>query len=492
MCMTTGSAVAAPGDVDRAFGQEGTAFLPTAGEAGSKILVPNDMAVGPDQTIYVLRTRHPCGSCELERLVTRLGPDGSLDPAFANGGTAGVSGERGLRQSAALAIGPDGKVVVVAADLTGLDLARLNPNGTPDASFGDGGSTFVELGFEVDRLRVAVSENGSIVVAADGGVLYNEPVVAITRFTPLGAPDPTFNHGAPVMTTLGSGLGGFGLGRDGRAVVAGPRCCSFSGSSVHLARIDEDGTFDFSFGRRGQRFLDDVAPRAAVGEVVVLRDRRIDVVGIDKSGRAFALRLLPGGRLDRRFGKGGIAHARTSFVGRAGGVVDGNGRLLIAGTVPNGRSGVGPFTGFGLMRRLRDGRPDRTFGGGGTVGFSAEEEANFLAIDRQSGYRILVLAEVGNCERSCPPRKTAVVRFLGGSSGARCLGRRATIVGTRNADRLIGTPRRDVIAALAGNDVVRGSGGNDLICGGRGNDRLIGGSDKDRFLGGTGRNQVRR
>ena len=67
---------------------------------------------------------------------------------------------------------------------------------------------------------------------------------------------------------------------------------------------------------------------------------------------------------------------------------------------------------------------------------------------------------------------------------ARCFGKRATICGTRNRDRLTGTAGRDVIVGLQGNDTIEGLDGNDLICGGRGKDSLVGGPGKDRLDGG--------
>jgi acid phosphatase type 7 len=68
----------------------------------------------------------------------------------------------------------------------------------------------------------------------------------------------------------------------------------------------------------------------------------------------------------------------------------------------------------------------------------------------------------------------------------RCLGRRATLVGTPGADRLRGTPRSDVIAAFDGRDVIVGRGGNDRICGGPGVDTISGGEGADRIAGGQG------
>ncbi len=72
----------------------------------------------------------------------------------------------------------------------------------------------------------------------------------------------------------------------------------------------------------------------------------------------------------------------------------------------------------------------------------------------------------------------------------RCLGRRATIVGTRGDDHLRGTPRADVVVALGGDDVVVGFGGDDRICAGAGADRVHAGAGHDRIRAGGGADRV--
>lgn len=51
-----------------------------------------------------------------------------------------------------------------------------------------------------------------------------------------------------------------------------------------------------------------------------------------------------------------------------------------------------------------------------------------------------------------------------------CLGKRATIVGTAQANRITGTRRNDVIVGLGGDDTINGAGGVDRVCGGAGFD----------------------
>jgi Ca2+-binding RTX toxin-like protein len=51
-----------------------------------------------------------------------------------------------------------------------------------------------------------------------------------------------------------------------------------------------------------------------------------------------------------------------------------------------------------------------------------------------------------------------------------CRGRRATVVGTREADRLRGRPGREVFAGLAGDDIISQVGKDDVVCAGSGDD----------------------
>jgi Ca2+-binding RTX toxin-like protein len=72
----------------------------------------------------------------------------------------------------------------------------------------------------------------------------------------------------------------------------------------------------------------------------------------------------------------------------------------------------------------------------------------------------------------------------------KCLGRKATIVGTHKAELIKGTPKGDVIVGLGGGDTIKGLGGDDWICGGKGADKLIGGIGSDVLSGDVGTDTV--
>ncbi|MGZ8567500.1 MAG: calcium-binding protein [Actinomycetota bacterium] len=72
------------------------------------------------------------------------------------------------------------------------------------------------------------------------------------------------------------------------------------------------------------------------------------------------------------------------------------------------------------------------------------------------------------------------------AAAPKCFGKKATIVGTANADTLKGTPKDDVIVGLGRNDTIKGRGGDDTICGGDGRDTIISGAGDDRLFGDAG------
>jgi uncharacterized delta-60 repeat protein len=491
-------AVAAPGDVDRTFGREGVVDIESPPPVD--YAVPVDMVVRPDGGIYVLQAAQRCpgpAGCVWEALVSGFLSSGAVDHSFGADGTSKAIGPAGgfqLGERASLALGPDGRLVVAWTEGGKLALARLDRNGGLDSSFGAGGTIRVDLGTPLSGVRAAVGSDGKVIVAAEPEPGYGGGAVLIARYTVQGASDSTFNDGSPVVTSLGSGFGGFAIAGAGSVLVAGPRCCGVVGRAVHIARLDEAGAFDSSFGREGARFIDDVSDGASVGAVVPLENGRIYVVGSGGgAGDAFVLRLRPNGKLDARFGHRGVAYMRRSLLRVAGAVVDGAGRLLIFGGSPSSSLG-GPLNGsdqLTVARRLPNGRRDPTFAGGSPVRLRSLSGAAVVSGGLQERRMLVILAATGSCIRTCPSQRNLLIRFLGGDSRSRCKGHRATIVGTRHGEKLVGTRHRDVIAGLAGNDTVLGRGGDDIICGGRGNDRLIGGRGRDTLLGGPGRNSLR-
>jgi uncharacterized delta-60 repeat protein len=137
------------GTLDQSFGTGGIVSL--AGGSVSQELVAvalqrdgKIVAVGKNGWHGGTRPAEPGKRDEI--VVTRLDANGALDQSFAGGGLLTMSSPRYLWSARAIAIQPDGKMLIAGSFVddandratSAIVLLRLNPDGTPDADFGSG------------------------------------------------------------------------------------------------------------------------------------------------------------------------------------------------------------------------------------------------------------------------------------------------------------------------------------------------------------------
>lgn len=143
---------------------------------------------------------------------------------------------------------PDGKIV--AGGYSGpraaggaFGLARFDPDGTLDGSFGSGGKVRTVLisnnPGSASVLKLLLLPGGKLVAA---GFVYDNPsnsnaLIALARYNPDGSLDTTFgNGGGTLLTELSSGVDYIAdavLQPDGKVVVAGS-----AGGFIFLARYN--------------------------------------------------------------------------------------------------------------------------------------------------------------------------------------------------------------------------------------------------------------
>jgi len=136
-----------------------------------------------------------------------LGADGDLDPSFGDGGQITTALPVGSFATA-VAIQADGRIVAVgAAAGASIDgefaIARYEPDGDLDETFGDGGTVVTPIaGGNGDEARsVAIQENGRIVVAGTD----SWEKFALVRYRPDGVLDDAFGDGGIVRTNFTPG-----------------------------------------------------------------------------------------------------------------------------------------------------------------------------------------------------------------------------------------------------------------------------------------------
>lgn len=218
--------------------------------------------------------------------VTRLTTGGALDTTFAGTGKLVFPVGTGNDEAAAIAIQPDGRILVAgsAADGSQADMlvARLTPGGTLDPTFGPDGKVRIAFGTGNEfATGLALQPDGRILVGgyARVGTAWN---FAVARLTASGALDPTFDGDGLVTTAIGSSSKAWAVGfGDGHVLLAGSAQVG-GNDDFALARYGVDGALDVHFGGGAVTAAFGSGADVARG-VVVQSDRRIVVAGSARS-----------------------------------------------------------------------------------------------------------------------------------------------------------------------------------------------------------------
>lgn len=356
------------------------------------------VAVQPDGKIVL------AGNCQSGTktlfCIARLNADGSADTSFV-GPNNSASG------SFLLAIGstsdiaytvllqPDGKIVLAGSCSNGSNydfcVARLNPNGSLDASFvGPGNSGNGKFLLPVASgndtvLASALQPDGKIILAGYCDIA-TDTYFCTLRLNVNGTLDSSFvGPGAAGTSSLLPHIGAgtdvaraVALQADGRIVLAG--VCLIGGVKFNFcaARLHADGTVDANFvgpgGVGNGKFFVPVASDADEANAVAVQpDGKIVLAGrcLNGSDDDFCVaRLNANGTLDVTFdGSSGTANGSVLFpVGQGADVIvamalQPDGKIVLAGYCSNGSN-----LDFCVARLNGDGSRDSTFDGPSVAG----------------------------------------------------------------------------------------------------------------------------
>lgn len=349
-------------------------------------------------------------------VISRYGAQG-LDKTFGDNGTAFVSPihEGDEMRVNSIIPRPDGTILVSLAIWNGDDYSRLAsvirllPDGALDKSYGDDGlatlgKDVAVTGMVVDKGRVVLS---GTVRNPDTGM---DQRVVVARFTSDGHLDPTFSgdgQGVYKVTAGGDHSAGVAIDSKGRVLLGtspdlGGRA---KHSEFNVLALDETGSVDRSFGRKGVASIRSDQKKAVGGYVTgmqVLPNGRIAVIGSsrlrvdfdDEESRWAVGMLTASGKPDRKFAGGHLALVRfgktySTSPAPQDIAVDGKGRLVLAG------EGYGPAAdSFAVARFTRRGDLDRSFGRKGKVGVRFGAESRAVAVQVLPSGRILALGHV--------------------------------------------------------------------------------------------------
>lgn len=389
--MVPAAASAAPGGLDPTFGHGGTVITNGFGTPSNAILQPNgDILVTVNSN-----TGGPGG-------VLRYLPSGALDPSFGTGGFAPITSSLLLVGASGIALQSDGRILVSAnamttnSSQTGIAVARLNSNGSLDASFGSGGIAFAAAAGGPGAPAVLEEPNGDIL---SGGsfitATYRSETTTgvIVRLTPSGQPDTTFGSGGVVSSTALGAVRSLGVDAVGdvfvlpgsaevspagaidAAVTAAPIVASSKGgpdaflangesvrttssfifrgnTEVETQRFLANGSLDSGFPTSEFHYIAGQTARDSSDAIAIEPNGDVVVGGSHWLGNAVfgVARLSPAGTLDATFGSGGTT--TTTIQGDesvAALLAQPNNELVAVGFTENNSTGV---SGVALARYL--------------------------------------------------------------------------------------------------------------------------------------------
>jgi uncharacterized delta-60 repeat protein len=144
------------GNFDNSFGSGGTVLV----DFGSDSFASAD-AIQPDGKIVVVGNSGPNATQDFA--VTRLLANGNVDGSFGGSGRVLIDAG-GDDFGHDVALQPDGKIVVAGNFGDDAGVARLNADGTLDTSFGSGGKARVDFGGQDQAAALALQPDGKLVV----------------------------------------------------------------------------------------------------------------------------------------------------------------------------------------------------------------------------------------------------------------------------------------------------------------------------------------
>ncbi len=240
------------GSSDMAFDGDGVQFTPI----GTSTDIAFDVAVQPDGKIVVAGQRYSAGFNDAA--VVRYNSDGSPDSSFGTGGKVVVPVVADNDMALAMALQPDGKIVLTGpatvAGYRDFAFVRLNPNGSLDTGFDGDGILIMPISPGDDIPRGLITQSDGKLLAVGEAYVGSTYDFALARLNTDGSPDTGFDGDGRATTAIGT-ASDYGhdvrLQWDGKIVALGE---SNNGSNYDtaLVRYNTDGSVDTSFDVDGK------------------------------------------------------------------------------------------------------------------------------------------------------------------------------------------------------------------------------------------------
>lgn len=292
--------------------------------------------------------------------LVRYNDDGSLDTSYGSGGRFESSFSAYPHSHVRSTTDAEGKLLL-AAGYQPFDGGQINTgiirfelgSVTSDATFGTNGFFSVENGQAVTK-QIKVLSNGKILIAGGNTQIGGERSHILTRLTSSGAYDTSFNTTGQLLFTLAAPYTGANnhlsdaeVLPDGKIMVVGVAQHSGGQNYLFLGRLNDDGTWDSSFGTNGQIITSSfqIYSFPSITQKIFVQDDGkflVSFIGLTGDGVA---RFNADGTLDTSFGSSGVSVV-SGFSGAGDAIIDSNGDIIMSGTMIVGGKGYAAWVKF--------------------------------------------------------------------------------------------------------------------------------------------------
>ncbi|MFC0710049.1 M10 family metallopeptidase C-terminal domain-containing protein [Azorhizophilus paspali] len=461
----------ADGTLDTTFGSDGKAIF----ELGYSDDQGHSVTVLPDGKILMAGFSYDYSenSTYFDFSVIRLNADGTLDTSFGSDGeaTADIDGNSDYGNS--LLVQPDGKILVAGGSDnssyrygTKFSVARLNADGSLDASFGSDGKASFALGIGYAQVNsLALQPDGKILLA---GQSYNPDNAtydfSVIRLNVDGSLDTGFSGDGKAIFDIAWGNDeghSLTVQPDGKILVSGysynPSGNGYDSSRYDFSviRLNADGTLDKTFGALPEDLLLTLEGSHGNNDVLIGSDAYERLLGKDGND------VLDGGA------------GRDSLNG-------GTGADLFRISARNDSYRTDSEN---LSDRIVDFDPGQDRIDLSALGFTGLGDGHdgTLAVRVNS---VGTLTYLKSFEADAEGRRFEISlkgNLTGLLDNSHLIFEPLVLEGTEAGDNLQGSPVAEILVGQGGEDYLDGAGGGDLLDGGAGRDTLSGGTGADLF-----------
>lgn len=308
---------------------------------------------------------------------------GVLDDSFGTDGIVTTQVSTTYNFGMATVVQPDGKIIVAGYAGTPATykaaVVRYNTDGTLDDTFGDAGKLTIPVGSAKSYATdVVLQDDGKIVL---GARTYDNVAgdFALIRLNENGTFDNSFgNNGIVIASTGGSDVStSILIADDGKILLAGDSDGDFS-----VAKFNADGTLDTSFGANGWSITIFDDSSSFIQQIAFQNDGKIVMGGfaVNSVGRyqMAAARINADGTLDNSFGNNGKVFFNfgvdQDFATAV--AIQSDGKIVLGGhtyITSNPRLSYD----FAVVRLNTNGDFDTTYGDNGVATAQIVNEANY-------------------------------------------------------------------------------------------------------------------